>query len=80
MNDLDERLVRCFTTVFDDLQPSSAPEASSETMLTWDSMAIATLVSVVEEEFGVSVPPETVDRFTSYASISEWLRSTGTRF
>jgi acyl carrier protein len=35
----------------------------------WDSIATVTLVSLIEEEFGIGVEPEAFDRLVSFTSI-----------
>jgi acyl carrier protein len=74
MADLTGRLTRCFQAVFEDIDPAEIPHATAETVASWDSLATATLMTVVEEEFGVQVAPEDLPRFVSYPAILGFLR------
>jgi len=76
MHNSQQRLNRCFAGVFPDLSERDIPRASVKSVGAWDSIATLTLVSVVEEEFGVRFTPEQIDKFTSYESILRQL-STG---
>jgi acyl carrier protein len=55
MSDARERLIKCFGAVFPDLPASEVPRAKSESIDGWDSLATATLLGVVEEEFRIAV-------------------------
>jgi acyl carrier protein len=68
-HDSQQRLNRCFAGVFPDLSEREIPKASVKSVGSWDSIATLTLVSVIEEEFGVRFTPEQIDKFTSYDSI-----------
>jgi acyl carrier protein len=68
-DDARARLARCFAAVFPDLPPGEIPRASTASVAAWDSLAAATLLAVVEEEFGVQVPAEDLDRFVSFEGI-----------
>lgn len=76
MSELDQRLNRCFAAVFPGLALADIPGANVESLATWDSVATVTLVSAVEEEFGIEVSPEELECFVSYASIFEVLKKT----
>ena len=43
----------------------------------WDSVATITLLSLVEEEFGVEFEPQDLERQTSFARILEHLDTKG---
>lgn len=74
MSDIQERLINCFSTVFPDLSRDEILRASSSSVATWDSLATVTLVSVVEEEFGISILPEDYDYMVSFQLVSECLK------
>jgi len=74
MSDVQERLIDCFGTVFPDLSCDEIPHASSTSVATWDSLATVTLVSVVEEEFGVAITPEDYDYMVSFELVRECLK------
>ncbi len=74
MDNLRERLIRCFAAVFPDLKPEEIPKASQSWVPAWDSVATVTLLSVLEEEFGVSFDLEELEHLTAFELILERLR------
>lgn len=74
MIDLRCRLSDCFVLVFPDLKPQEASSASMGSMASWDSVAGVTLLAVVEEEFGVSIPPDEVVQLSSFELILDFLQ------
>ncbi len=74
MNDLDDRLVRCLQTVFPTLPASAVRQASQDNVEAWDSVAMLTLFTVVEEEFGVVVDYDRVEELTSFTGLLQYLR------
>ncbi len=75
MDSTEARLVRCFQTVFPDLQTGGVPEATVDSVPGWDSVATVTLINVVEEEFGLEIGLEDVERMVSFPEFLEYLRS-----
>ena len=73
MTDIDSRLTRCFLSVFPKLPQTAAAPATSETMDSWDSIAAATLLTIVSEEFEIPIDYEAVDQLTSFAAIREYV-------
>ena len=73
MADVRSRLIPCFSAVFPGLDEGQIPRATRQTVGSWDSLAGFSLLTVIEEEFGLQVPPEDVDRFTSFESIHDYL-------
>lgn len=69
MNDLQGRLSRCFAAVFPQLPESQISSASVDTLEGWDSVAAATLVTTIEEEFGVEFDVDSLGDLTSYQAI-----------
>ena len=69
MNDLQGRLSRCFAAVFPQLPESQIVSASVDTLEGWDSVAAATLVTTIEEEFGVEFDIDSLGDLTSYHAI-----------
>jgi len=68
-NDIKARLMRCFAAVFPKLNPKSILEATPDSVADWDSAATITLLTVIEEEFGVLVEPETLSEPLSFQVI-----------
>lgn len=74
MNNIDERLINCFNTVFPSLSVDEVVRASNASVANWDSLATVTLVSLIEEEFAVTIRPEDVEQFISFALVRECLK------
>jgi acyl carrier protein len=64
-----QRLAQCFQAVFPNLSASEIAGASTDTVSDWDSVAQVTLISVVEEEFGVMLAEE---RYGELISFPAW--------
>jgi acyl carrier protein len=73
MTALDERLIPCFQAVLPGLRPDQIMRATQDSVESWDSIAMATLLTVIGEEFGVVVDYDSVDQLTSYASLREYV-------
>ena len=75
--DIEERLVNCFRTALPRLPPAQIRSASAETVAEWDSMATVTLLSLVNEEFGVPIDFESVDKLVSFDAILGYVKNAG---
>ena len=75
MPEVKERLKECFKTVFPNLGVDEIPRASSASVATWDSLATVTLVSIIEEEFGVTIAPDEYTYIVSFDLVNECLRN-----
>ena len=75
MNDAEARLSRCFMAAIPGLKPSEIPAASMQTVEKWDSVASVTLVALIEEEFGIQIDLEALDRLDSYRAILDYLNA-----
>ena len=75
MDDLDSRLQHCFSTIFPDVTSDRLVNATMDSIEGWDSVALVTLVNVIEEEFGIQVEMGDFPQFTSFAAGSEYLRA-----
>ena len=73
MNDVHERLVSCFASVFPDLDANAVRGASTRSVPGWDSLATVNLVTLIEEEFGVTIPADDLPALTSFAHTLSWL-------
>ena len=71
MNEIQDRLDRCFAAVFSDLPEAQIRSASVESEKGWDSVASATLITAIEEEFDV----DTAGELTPYSAIVAALQS-----
>jgi acyl carrier protein len=75
MTDTEDRLVKCFQLVFPGLTPEAARAAEVESLESWDSIATANLLTLLEEEFGVNVDYELAGGFTSFAAIRSYIEA-----
>jgi acyl carrier protein len=75
MSDVHTRLVGCFQVVFPGASTKEITGASSGSLPAWDSIAQAILLAVVEEEFGISIPPERVVSLVSFAALERYILS-----
>jgi len=75
MDDVRARLENCFLAVFPDLTPEQTTRASTATLPAWDSLANATLVTVVEQEFGTELPLDALGELNSFELLLEYLQT-----
>jgi len=73
VNNIQGRLTRCFAAVFPNIPEQLIATASLETVEGWDSVTAATLVTTIEEEFGVELNAEVLGDLTSYRAIFNYL-------
>ena len=73
MNDIRPRLMRCFAAVFSQLSEQKIATARLDTVEGWDSVAAATLVSAIEEEFETELDLDALGTLTSFQSILDYL-------
>jgi len=73
MPDVDDRLVRCFSSVFPELTDEQVRSASAESLSAWDSFATVTLVAVLQEEFGLEIDPGDLERFVSFDCVRSYV-------
>jgi acyl carrier protein len=75
MSNVEERLLGCFSAVFTNLSSDEILQCSNASVASWDSLATVTLVSVIEEEFGVTIAPEEYDYMVSFELVSQCLKT-----
>ena len=73
MPDPQEQLVNCFAAVFPALSRTEILEATSQSVSGWDSLAMVTLLAVIEEEFAIQFPPSELEQLTSFAAFSNYI-------
>ena len=73
MPDIDDRLTRCFASVFPALSPEELRTASAESVTEWDSLAAVTLIAVLEEEFDTQIDLMELPELTSYDAVRTYL-------
>jgi acyl carrier protein len=69
----EDRLVRCFASVFAVLSPDQIRTATVDTIPEWDSLASVTLVAVLEQEFGIQIDISDLPQLSSFGSIQKYL-------
>jgi len=76
MNDseMSARLVSCFHAVFPGLTTDRIIVADQDSLQAWDSVAGITLITVIEDEFGVKLDLERLGELTSFSAIISYLR------
>ena len=74
MCEQENRLVRCFASVFPWLRPEELRTISAESAESWDSLSAVTLIAVVQEEFGVDIDAETLPNLDSFEAFRTYLR------
>ncbi|HWF38898.1 MAG TPA: acyl carrier protein [Candidatus Acidoferrales bacterium] len=72
MNENDERLIRCFAAVFPDLSAQQIRNTSAETS-DWNSLAAVTLVTLIEEEFGISIGMLDLAELDSFSAFERYV-------
>ena len=75
MNDIQERVKRCFSNVFPDLPEEEISRASTASLAAWDSVAQITLLSSIAEEFGQNFELEDYEELVSYPLIMDRLEN-----
>jgi acyl carrier protein len=74
MSELDDRLTRCFASVFPSLEAHQIHAASVETVPVWDSLAAVTLIAVLEQEFDTQIDLMELPELTSYQTVRDYLQ------
>jgi len=74
MDELENRLATCFSTVLPGLTGGEIRQASATSVKSWDSVATVTLIAVVEEEFGITIEVDDPSQFDSFQRFLAYLR------
>jgi acyl carrier protein len=69
----DNRLLRCFASVFPGLTPEEIRAASADSVGIWDSLSSVTLAAVVEEEFHLEIDPTVIPELDSFEAFRTYL-------
>jgi acyl carrier protein len=75
MDEMQERLVKCFETVFPGLPAGEIPQSSQANNSGWDSVAAITLVNVIEDEFGFVLDYELLPELVSFDRILAYVKT-----
>lgn len=79
MDERQRRLANCFWAVFPELSSDEIIHASSTTVKSWNSVAVVTLLAVIEEEFGISIGEDDIAEFDSFQRILSYLKEVATQ-
>jgi acyl carrier protein len=74
MSEQEDRLIRCFASVFPELSPEEIRTINSESTGNWDSLSTVTLAAVVQEEFNVEIEPDVLPELTSFEAFQGYLQ------
>lgn len=74
MSELESRLIRCFSSVFPALMLEEIRAASAQSLAAWNSLAAATLVAVIEQEFSVQIDLFDLPELDSFEAFQTYLR------
>lgn len=69
MDETSARLTKCFLAVFPEMRPGEVSTATTTSVKKWDSVASVTLLSVIEEEFGIALNLDALDEFKSFEHV-----------
>jgi acyl carrier protein len=69
----DDRLVRCFSSVFPILTPDEVRVASAGSLEVWDSLAAVTLVALVEQEFDLTIDLLDLPDLSSFEAFRKYI-------
>ena len=75
MDNLEQRLVTCFSSVFPDLSEEQIRNASLDSVTEWNSLAAVTLVALLQEEFGVQVNLADLPSLVSFSAVQNYVRN-----
>jgi acyl carrier protein len=74
MDNLEHRLVRCFSSVFPDLNEEQIRNASIDSVPAWHSLAAVTLVAILQEEFALQVSLADLPNLVSFSTVQNYVR------
>jgi acyl carrier protein len=74
VTELDDRLVRCFSSVFPTLTRDDIRAGDVTSLINVDSLAGVTLVAIIDEEFGVEIDLEGLLELGTFQAIQQHLR------
>jgi acyl carrier protein len=75
VDDIQERVARCFANVFPNVPKEEIARASTASLASWDSVAQVTLLSAIGEEFGLGLEVEDFEELVSYALIVDYVET-----
>jgi acyl carrier protein len=77
MDNVESRLAQCFGIIFPELNEKQIRAARKTSVQAWDSVAMVTLINVVEEEFRTQIDLEDVEHLGSFQEILTYIQERG---
>jgi acyl carrier protein len=74
MPEHDDRLVRCFASVFPMMSDEEIRASTVASLFDLDSLAGVTLVTLIDQEFGINVELSDLLELGSFEAISQFVR------
>jgi acyl carrier protein len=74
MDDIRDKLARCFALAFPKLDPNQYATATAQNVSEWDSIAQLTLLTLIGEEFGRDMDFEEFEGATSFEALAQALQ------
>jgi acyl carrier protein len=71
MHDVQDRLIKCFATVFPELSPEEIVKTTADCAANQDSLSAVTLLAVVQEEFGLDLEVDDMENLVSFKAMLE---------
>jgi acyl carrier protein len=73
MSEDENRLIRCFASVFPELTSEDIRVTTAESTGHWDSLSAVTLAAVIQEEFCVQIDPQVLPGLDSFEAFRIYL-------
>lgn len=73
MSEKENRLVRCFASVFPGLTPEEIRRTTADSTGDWDSLSAVKLAAVIQEEFELEIDPEVLPELDSFEAFKNYL-------
>lgn len=77
MNEGDDRLIRCFASVFPGATHDEIITSKFEAIPGWDSLRGVSLLAVLDEEFGVQLDMSELVELETFASLQGYISERG---
>jgi len=74
VDEMEDRLIRCFSAVFPDLTAEQIRTSNPEFLSAWDSLTAVTLAAVLEEEFGLQINPSDLPDLVTFEAVQNHIR------
>jgi acyl carrier protein len=73
MNQISQRVSRCFHAVFPRLNEVQISTASTDSLHAWDSIAHVTLLAAISEEFQIDIEAEAFEELVSFPEVVSYV-------